>query len=277
MEHKWAVFVYGGRFLFVRSWRRELLVAARVRRGDGYVEVEQVEGVFTDPDEPLALTEAILDFIVRSHVLGLVHPAPLGVAVDDDLDAAGLWCMNMFGNLAWYATPEPLILEPPERVLRSNSLFHVAVARNDRASAAEQLDAGVPIDLLAGDGQSALHWALTTPGTGMLEWLVACGLAVDTRSDEGATALMLAVQHDDVDDATWLLDHGADPDAADDRGFTSLHRAAEMGHADLVRLLLERDATRGPVAQGHTPHALAQARGHSEIVSALENGERPAP
>lgn len=272
MEHKWAVFFHRDRLLFVRSWLRELHVAAHVRRGDGYVEIEQIEGVFTSVDEPPALTEAIMDFIVRSHVLGLVHPAPLAIAVGDDLDGAGLWCFSMFGNLAWYATLEPLVLVPPDQVLRSYSLLHIAVACNDRAGAAEQLDAGVPIDLRAGDGQSALHWALTTPDTGMLEWLVGRGLAVDTRTDEGATALMLAVQHEDVDDAAWLLDHGADPDATDDRAFTSLHRAAEMGHTDQVRLLLERGATRDPIAQGHTPLALAKARGHKKIVAALNNG-----
>ena len=269
MEHKWAIFCHQERLLFVRSWARELHVAASVRRADGHVEIEEADGVFTDPDESPELTAAIIDFMLRTHVLGLVHPAPLGFALDKRLDDAGLWCFSMFGNLAWYATREPLILEPPERPLRSQSLFHIAVARDDRAGAAQQLDAGVPIDLLAGDGLTALHWALATPGTDMLWWLVEQGLAVDTRSDEGATALMSAVQADDLEAAVRLLDHGSDPDAADARGFTSMHRAAEMGHAELVGLLLDRGAQPDPIAQGHTPLSLARSRDHSDVVAAL--------
>ncbi len=272
MEHKWAVFLHCGRILFVRSWSRELEVAASVRAGDGQVEIEEAEGTFTGPDESPELTAAIIDFIVRSHVLEVVHPAPLDTAPGENLDDAGLWCFSMFGNLAWYATFEPLILEPPERPLRSHSLLHIAVARNDYAGAVEQLDRGVPSALLAGDGLSALHWAVGLPGTDMLQWLVERGLAVDTRSAQGATALMNAVQADYLDSATWLLDHGSDPDAADARGFTSLHRAAEMGHIELVRLLLARNASPDPVAQGQTPVALARARGHADVVAALGGG-----
>ena len=84
---------------------------------------------------------------------------------------------------------------------------------------------------------------------------------------------MLAVQHEDVDDAAWLLDHGADPDATDDR---DLHELAPRGrdgtHRPGSTSARARALLRDPVAQGHTPLALAKARGHKKIVAALSNG-----
>ena len=144
MEHKWAVFFHRDRLLFVRSWLRELHVAAQVRRSDGYVEIEQIEGVFTSVDEPPALTEAIMDFIVRSHVLGLVHPAPLAIVVGDDLDGAGLWCFSMFGNLAWVRDPRapgpgspPIRCCVPTRSCTSRSCAMIAPWRGLSSSTRE--------------------------------------------------------------------------------------------------------------------------------------------
>jgi hypothetical protein len=269
MEHKWAVFHHLGRLLFVRSWQRQLMVAASTRHDDGHLEVVDARGCFSSPDEPRELTIAIVDFIIRTHALGQVHPAPLERDPGERLEEAGLWCMSMFGNLAWFATHHPVVVAPPDAILRSDSLYHIAIAKGDHAAAGAQLDAGIPIDLLDRDGLSAMHWALAAPGTDTLDWLTRRGLAVDTRSDEGTTTLMVAVQQDDNSSVAWLLAHGSDPNASDARGFTSLHRAAEMGHAESVRLLLEHGARRDCEARGYTPVSLARSRGHPEIVSAL--------
>jgi hypothetical protein len=272
MEHKWALFHHAGQVLFVRSWQRQVLVTATTRPSNGYIELSEVRGEFTESDEDPAYTTACIDFLVRTHALGLAFPAPLLHDPGDDLRAAALTSMGLFGNMAMFATHHRFVEDPPKRPLRSHSLFHIAIAKGDLDAAEVQLDTGVPIDLLAGDGLSAMHWALASRNLSTFSWLLAHGLAIDTRSDEGATVLMNAVQDDNLDVVTWLLDHGADPNAADDRGFTSLHRAAEMGLEPIVRLLLEHRASIDPIAEGHTPLALAQGRGHDRIASLLNGG-----
>jgi len=74
----------------------------------------------------------------------------------------------------------------------------------------------------------------------------------------------------------FLLDHGADVNARDRRGFTALHRAAELGHLDVLRELLDRDALPNQVAEGHTPRSLAEGRGHRKIVALLDRRIGPA-
>jgi hypothetical protein len=270
MEHKWAIFHHAHRLLFVRSWQRRLVAAASTRvRGD-YLEVTDVQGSFTDSeDETVELSGSILDFLIRAYALDEIYPAPLEADPGKDLKQAGMWCVGMFGNRAWVATHHRLAFQPPDAILRSDSLFHLAVGRGDYVTAQHQLDSGVPVDVLDRHGFNAMWWAPEAPPTEALAWLLDRGLDVDARSDEGATSLMIAVQQDDHQLATWLLQHGADPNATDNRGFTSLHRAAEMGHLELVRLLLEQGANPNSEAQGHTPLSLAQHRDQRDIADLL--------
>ena len=269
MEHKWAVFHHLGRLLFVRSWQRSVVVTASTNTEAGWVEVVDAQGVFTGADEPPTFTEATVDFIIRTHALHLAHPAPLAADPGDDLGGAALWSFSMFGNFAQFATHHRFSLLSPEVPLRSLSLFHIAVARGDLAAAQAQLDLGVPIGLLAGDGSTAMQWALGSGHVAIMAWLLERGLSVDARNDNGTTSLMNAVQDNNLEAIAWLLDQGAEPNAADDRGFTSLHRAAERGLAETVRLLLQKGAEPDSIAQGQTALSLAQARGHSEIISLL--------
>lgn len=269
MEHKWAVFHHAGRLLFVRSWQRRVVVTAHTTAKTGWVEVVDAQGVFSEADEPPTFTEAVVDFIIRTHALHLPHPAPLATDPGDDLGGAALWSFSMFGNLAHFATPHRFSLLPPDVPLRSFSLLHIAVARGDLAAAQAQLDLGVPVGLLAGDGSTAMQWALGSGHIAIMAWLLERGLSVDARNDNGTTSLMNAVQGNNLEAIAWLLDQGADPNAADDRSFTCLHRAAEAGFTEIVHLLLQRGAALSPIAQGQTPLSLAEASGHSEIIGLL--------
>lgn len=240
-------------------------------RVDGdFVEVTTLRGAFGDEGEEPQFTVRVLDFLLRSHALDTVYPAPLPAGMEQDPRRAALWCMSYFGNRAHFATPHVLTGGPPERPLRTHSLLHVAVARGDSEGVRRFLDAGAPADLLARDGLAPLHWALAREDTAMLRLLLERGATVDVRSAEGATPLMNAAQMRSAAKAAFLLAHGADPDAADGRGFTTLHRAAEMGEEEIVRLLLDRGASPHPEAEGHTPRSLAAARGEAAIVELLD-------
>src|SRR5262249_3751127 len=155
------------------------------------------------------------------------YPAPLPVGMEADPKAAAMWCMSLFGNRALIATPYRFDRHDPDRLLRTHSLLHIAVAQGNTSAIKKYLAAGVPIDLLAGDGLAPLHWALAAGDPAIMSFVVARGLSGDVRSAEGATPLMNAVQSGSVDKLCFLLDHGADVDARDRRGFTALHRAAE--------------------------------------------------
>jgi ankyrin repeat protein len=176
----------------------------------------------------------------------------------------------MFGNRALIATPYLLDRHDPDRPLRTHSLLHIAVAQGNTSAIERNLAAGVPIDLLAGDGLAPLHWALEADDRQIISLLLDRGSPIDVRSAEGATPLMNAAQSGSVDQLSFLLDYGADVDARDQRGFTALHRAAELGRLDALRMLLDRGGAPNLSAEGHTPRSLAKKRGNGEIVAILD-------
>jgi hypothetical protein len=117
MEHKWAIFHRQGRILFVRSWTRKLHAIAELSSHEGYVEVNRINGVFTDPEESPLFTTMALDYLLRSHALGMVYPAPLPEGLEETPLEAAIWCFQMFGNLALCATHEIIPLNLPEQPL----------------------------------------------------------------------------------------------------------------------------------------------------------------
>ncbi len=268
MEEKWAIYYHAGSILFIRSWTRSLHVRADVRDSDGSSHIHRIHGAFFDEHEDSSFTLRALDYLLRSHAMDELFPAPL-MSLPEDLGAAALWCFGQFGRRAPLATAVEIPDTPPPGPLRTNSLFHIAVARGDKELALAQLEKGVPADLLARDGLPALHWALACKTTDMVSWLLDQGVAVDVRSDEGATALMTAVQQNVADQVARLLARKADVNEKDDRGFTALHRAAELGHVDLVRVLLKSGADPSAEALGHTPLSLAKLRDNHAIVDLL--------
>lgn len=270
MEHKWAIFYHRGEIICVRSWLRKVQLIARLEQHPDSINITEVQGTFGGEDEEPELTIRILDYLLRSHCLGTVYPAPLPPGAEDNPRDAALLCMNMFGNRAWVATPYRIERLDPDQPLRTHSLLHIAVARGDVAAIDKHLAAGMPIDLLAGDGLAPLHWAIASNDPAIMTLLLDRGSPVDVRSDEGATPLMNAIQSGSLEKVALFLDRGADVNLCDGRGFTALHRAAEMGHIEIAKLLLDRGALPNPEAEGHTPRSLAEGREQKEIVAILD-------
>jgi hypothetical protein len=270
MEHKWALFYHRSQIICVRSWLRRVQAVARVEAYTDYIEIKELHGTFTSEDEEPAFSWRVLDYLLRTHALNTVYPAPLPAELEGDSEAAAMWCMSMFGNRALFATPQPFDRSDPDKPLRTYSLLHIAVARGKASEVEACIAAGLPLDLLDGDGLAPLHWAVACDDPAILALLLDRGSPVDVRSLEGATPLMNAVQSATVDKVCFLLDHGADIDARDLRGFTALHRAAEMGRLDMLRVLLDRGASPEPNAEGHTPRSLAAGRGNEDIVALLD-------
>ncbi len=84
----------------------------------------------------------------------------------------------------------------------------------------------------------------------------------------GVTPLAWTALHNRENAATWLLDAGADVDARNRDLSTPLHSAAFMGRADIVRLLLERNADPNALdANGFRP--LDSSRADPETTAGL--------
>jgi hypothetical protein len=276
MEHKWALFYHRGDVICVRSWERKVQVVAHLELHGDHAEITQIRGTFAAPIEDPDLTVRLFDYLLRSHALDSIYPVPLTAGMETDPKAAAMWCMSMFGNRAVVATPHRFERRDPQRPLRTHSLLHIAVARGQASEIEAHLAAGVPVDLLAGDGLTPLHWALACKETAIMALLLDRGSPVDVRSHEGATPLMNAVQGANLDQVQFLLDHGADVNARDWRGFTSLHRAAEMGYVEITQILLDWGATPDLEAEGHTARSLAEGRHHERVLAVLDRTEGAA-
>lgn len=119
MEHKWAIFFRGGKILFVRSWICQLFAVAEVKERENEIEITAIRGDLVAKDEDAGFKARVVDFLLRSHVLNLVYPAPLLPELEQDPSRAALWCFSCFGNLALVATPDEFPFEVPEQPLRS--------------------------------------------------------------------------------------------------------------------------------------------------------------
>lgn len=268
MEHKWAIFFHQNKILFIRSWLREVFVVAETIQENSSLIVKRIHGEFT-PNETKAFTESILKFLIYSHVLMEIVPAPIPINLKGDTDNAGLWAFSSYGKMAHFGHFEESIAYTTASKIRSHSLLHIAIARGDMGRIKEELEKGFDINSLAGDGLATLHWSMVT-NIEILEFLISQGANPNVESTEGATPLMNAAQSNKLEHAKLLINSKADINKQDHRGFTALHRAAEIGHIEIVKLLLQNGAKKEIVAEEHTALSLAKANKNTDIVKLLE-------
>ena len=266
MEDKWALFVHGGALIVVRGWQRKVFLRATLRTKDGFVDVCQVRGAIWNDEEPPEYTLQALDFLLRTHALRLLWPAPLLHSDQASDEQLAIQCMSGFGRQASYACIHAPARDVPKRPLRTMSALHLAVMRKDLAGAQAALAAGVPVNQPDPFGASPLQY-VAEPGS-LLDLLVERGADANLAADDGTTPLMAATQSRRSALVSALLALHARADDVDARGFSALHRAAEMGQADIIHSLLAHGADPDRVAAGeHTPRTLARARGHESLLS----------
>ncbi|MEW6014055.1 MAG: ankyrin repeat domain-containing protein [Candidatus Zixiibacteriota bacterium] len=268
MENKWAIFYHQNKIIFVRSWLRKVVATADSTQQNGRLHIHKIKGQLCDENEP-EFIRAIARYLLISHAIGEIFPAPLPKVLSSDQKAASLWALSLYGNMAKVGTFTSNLKGWTESPLRSLSLLHIATARNELDKIDLQVENGIPIDILAADGLAPLHWSLESEGTQAMQHLLKLGADLDVRSLQGATPMMNAVQSKKIQHLNLLISSGADVNARDNRGFTSIHRAAEMGHLEIVELLLKSGADPNISAEGQTPLSLAEMRGERKIVGLL--------
>ncbi|WP_177735179.1 ankyrin repeat domain-containing protein [Flavobacterium inviolabile] len=268
MEHKWAIYFDGEFLIFIRSWLREVFVLAKTSQRNNTLIIENIIGEFTE-GETEAFTNSYLNFLLISHAIGEVIPAPLPEELNLNTRNAGLWAFSSYGNMAHLGVFDETFVAPTTGTLRSHSLLHIAAAKSDINGIVAQVNNGININSLAGDGLATLHWSIVTEGVEPMQKLLELGADPNVTTIQGATPIMNATQSNKIEHLKLLLKFGALVNAKDNRGFTALHRAAEMGHTAIVELLLMNGADKNIQTEGHTALTLAIGRGNKQIIELL--------
>lgn len=268
MEHKWAIYFDGEYLIFIRSWLRQVFVIAKTLQKNDQLIVENIIGEFTENETP-EFTTAVLNFLLISHALNELVPAPLPKELESNTRGAGLWAFSCYGNMAHIGTFDEKFLPLSTRKLRSHSLLHIAVAKSNINEIERQVKNGTNVNSLAGDGLATLHWAIANEDLEPMKKLFELGADPNVRAIQGATPIMNAVQSNKINHLNLLLKSGAQINARDNRGFTALHRAAEMGQLDIVQILLSNGADKTIEAENHTALSLAKMRENKEIIELL--------
>lgn len=104
MEDKWDIYLYDQTLYFVRSWTDQLEYRARVEFGKGVASVTEVTSrpPMAERDGPYPVQ--IVDYLIRSHILGMPIPHPLPESIDRNLETLTLFSFSMYGRRGLYGT-----------------------------------------------------------------------------------------------------------------------------------------------------------------------------
>ncbi|RSL55850.1 hypothetical protein CEP53_006964 [Fusarium sp. AF-6] len=130
---------------------------------------------------------------------------------------------------------------------------------------------GADIDTLV-EGQNLITWAVRKGDKDATKCLITMGANINSVDPEGRTPLSYAAEEGSSSIVATLIDHGADPRLADEDGWTPLIWSCDSGKLDVVSLLLQ---DKHPDIVGHTDRfgqtalLIASARGHADILKVL--------
>jgi len=149
--------------------------------------------------------------------------------------------------------------------------FVRAAAAGDMKTVRAMLQQGHDVDARAGDGSTALHWAVRAEDLDTTNALLRAGAKVAVTNALGVTPAYLAAESGNAVILKRLLDAGADVKSADASGDTLLMAAVRAGNVDAVDLLLERGAAvnAGDPQFGHTALMWAARRNDTAIMKRL--------
>lgn len=148
----------------------------------------------------------------------------------------------------------------------------VAVSRNHARFVGLLLDRGAPVDVKDTEGRTPLMAAVKQGHLQIARRLVEKGAEIDATQKHGRSALMLALSYRRHEVARWLVDEqGASVETKDHAGWTPLHVAAASNDSDMVKLLVQKAATKAGATNrdGKTALDLAVEKGFGGVVDQL--------
>ncbi len=281
LEDKWALFLQKGRLLLIQSWSGTLACAVDVVPRDGALVATAIHG---DPTGgrcgDTAELVRVVDFLVQSHALGRILPAPLLAGLPAaDVEQLTLWSFRCFGRraLALSAAPPPAPAPVP---LRTDTAVHIAALAGRADLVMGAAKAGLALDLPGTfQGYGPLHIAAAMGHEEVAMVLLSQGISVDqptapsAADGGGETPLQVCCrQHKAGQDpvARLLLSAGADPRVCDADGATPLHLAARAGQLEVCTALLVAGCPADAVDhRGHSALHVAAELGHAVLVERL--------
>ena len=120
--------------------------------------------------------------------------------------------------------------------------LHFAVHRHDVKEIHYQLDKGLDIESIAGDGNTALCTAALLGDSNSVEALIERGAKINTKCENGNTAILLASRAGRINIIKLLIDKGADIENISGLGGNPLLLAALSLELDTMQYLIEKGA-----------------------------------
>jgi ankyrin repeat protein len=163
-----------------------------------------------------------------------------------------------------------LLLVAPRGSAADDPLVRAAAA-GDMTAVRTLLRQAHDVDARAGDGSTALHWAVRAEDPDTVNALLRAGAHVSVANALGVTPAYVAAELGNATILRRLLDAGADARAADASGDTLLMAAVRSGSVDAVDLRLDRGAAvnAGDPQLGHTALMGAARRNDTAIMKRL--------
>ena len=147
----------------------------------------------------------------------------------------------------------------------------IEAIKNADTAAVRALLPGSDVNARAGDGATALHWAVYKDDLATADLLIRSGAAVNAVNDLGVTPLWVASTNASAPMIATLLSAGADPDAAPPTGGTPLMLVSRTGNPEAVTQLLAHgaDVNAKEGARDQTALMWAVAQREPEVVRLL--------
>ena len=163
---------------------------------------------------------------------------------------------------------------------REQMPLQTALKAGNKPAAVALLEAGASLAAVDGDGDTALHYAVSRkkdPQAELVHLLLKHGASLEVYNNEGVSPLHMAVKAGNKPAVVALLEAGASLAAVDRDGQTALHYAVSRKkdpQAELVHLLLKHGASVEVVNnKGHTPMRKAmKCHNESGALALLEGG-----
>ena len=142
--------------------------------------------------------------------------------------------------------------------------FLKAASAGRAAVVEEFIAAGMQVDAMGPQGETALRTAAAAGQTHMVQFLLGAGANPNQADQQGGTPLIAAAATGDTLSVTALTEAGADLTLLDSHGRTALAAAAAAGQANVVTFLASRSVEPlGGILK------LASQAGHTGVIDSL--------
>lgn len=105
MDVKWDIYIYGSKFLFVRSWTGDLQYRASAEIFNDRISIHEIEA----SKSAIENAPQTVKFLLATHAMGRVLPHTIPRDTPDDPKMIALLTFSMFGKLGCYATYEDIL------------------------------------------------------------------------------------------------------------------------------------------------------------------------